>query len=89
MDFAFPNFTFSQNLRLSFIVLNANVQCSEVLLRYVASTLLLDQKFTRPAKELAEQDEEFAENKTSLDRLKGFEVARNCMHQFTFKTALL
>jgi hypothetical protein len=40
------------------------VQCSEVLLRSVESAILLDQKFTRPAKELAKQDEEFAENKT-------------------------
>jgi len=32
--------------------------------------------FTRSAKELAEQDKEFAENKTTcLDRLKGLEVA--------------
>jgi len=45
MDFAFPNFTFSQNLTLGFTVLNGNVQCSEVLLRSVESTLLLDQKF--------------------------------------------
>ena len=57
--------TLSQNLTLSFTVLNANVQCSEVLLRSVESTLLLDQKFTRPAKELAEQAEEFAEDKTT------------------------
>jgi hypothetical protein len=90
MGFAYPNFTFFKNLTLSFTVLNANVQCSEGLLRSVESTLLLDQKVTRPPKELAEQDEKFAENKTTcLDRLKGLEVARKCMHQFTFRTALL
>jgi hypothetical protein len=55
----------------------------------VESAILLDQKFTRPAKEVAKQDEEFAENKTTcLDRLKGLEVAKKCMHQFTFRTAL-
>lgn len=47
-------------------------------------------KFTRPAKELAEQEDEFAESMTTcLDKLKGLEVARKCMHQFTFRTALL
>jgi hypothetical protein len=46
--------------------------CSAVLLRSVESTLLFDQMFTRPEREMAEQDEQFAENKaTSLERLKG------------------
>lgn len=46
--------------------------CSAVLLRSVESTLLFDQTFTRPEREMAEQDEQFAENKaTSLERLKG------------------
>lgn len=44
--------------------------CSAVFLRSVEFTLLFDQTFTRPEREMAEQDEQFAENKaTCLERL--------------------
>jgi hypothetical protein len=45
--------------------------CSAVPLRFVKSTRLLDQQFTRPENELAEGDKEVTENNASfVDKLK-------------------